>query len=415
MAPLPTDGGRVRGRPPRGHGGQRADTPTTATPSSPPATGMNEAADIAGEWLAEEAETSPWSRKVRMRIPLLPTGARSLPRPRRPGGVTWTRMTTWTSTSRRSAHPRTHRGDPAETHRDPLAEDHQDPLEDAHQVDPLEADHRAGEDPLHRADPAEALLEDPPGDPGDPPGNGDPDTTWRWIVYLRRRVQFLEREVDTGKGEMTRIARVAARAQRELDIAKIEMVKSASVATATQRLLDIARGETRSLNKVISGLQQRLDALEARGSVGSDHPPLESGSSDDSSGPGPDPGRPHARSGAPRSRPSASAPSLSAPSNHSAGRRNERVPPSSGSEEWRDEWLKADYHNRRARPRTPVHPRRPARAPEPIPMAGGRSGGLRDEVPGGDVEWDAGGGEDLDLDHGGIRHLPTARCTTGGR
>ena len=31
-------GGRVRGRPPRGHGGQRADTPTTVTPSSPPAT-----------------------------------------------------------------------------------------------------------------------------------------------------------------------------------------------------------------------------------------------------------------------------------------------------------------------------------------------------------------------------------------
>ena len=49
MAPLPTDGGRVRGRPPRGQGGQRTDTPTTATPSSPPATGMNEAADIAEE------------------------------------------------------------------------------------------------------------------------------------------------------------------------------------------------------------------------------------------------------------------------------------------------------------------------------------------------------------------------------
>ena len=161
LVPPPTDGGRVRGRPPRGHGGQRADTPTTVTPSSPPATGMNEAADIAEEWLVEEAETSPWSQKVGMRIPLLPTEARSLPRPRRPGGATWTRMTTWTSTSRRSAHPRTHRGDPAETQRDPLAEDHQDPLEDAHQVDPLEADHRAGEEPLDRADPAEALLEDP--------------------------------------------------------------------------------------------------------------------------------------------------------------------------------------------------------------------------------------------------------------
>ena len=132
----------------------------------------------------------------------------------------------------------------------------------------------------------------PPGDPNDPPGDGDPDATRRWIVYLRRRVQFLEREVDTGKGEMTRITRVAACAQRELDIAKIQMVKSASVATATQKLLDIARGETRSLNKVISGLQKRLDALEARGSVGSDHPPLESGSSDDGWGPGQGPGRP---------------------------------------------------------------------------------------------------------------------------
>ena len=63
---------------------------------------------IAEEWLAEEAETSPWSRKVRMRISLLPTGARSLPRPGRPGGATWTRMMTWTSTTRRSPHLRTH-------------------------------------------------------------------------------------------------------------------------------------------------------------------------------------------------------------------------------------------------------------------------------------------------------------------
>ena len=169
---------------------------------------------------------------------------------------------------------------------------------------------------------------------------------------------------------MTRIARVAAHAQRELDIAKIEMVKSAQVATATQKRLDIARGETRSLNKVISGLQRRLDALEARGSVGSHHQPLESGSSDDGWGPGPGPGRPHAPGGAPRSRLSASAPSLSAPSHHIVGRRKERVPPGSGSEDWRDEWLSAEYHNRRAPTRTLVRPRRPAPAPEPIPMAG---------------------------------------------
>ena len=193
---------------------------------------------------------------------------------------------------------------------------------------------------------------------------------------------------------MIRIARVVAGAQRELDIAKTEMVNIAKVATAAQRELDIARGETRLLNKVINGLQQRLDELEGPGSVGSDHPALESGSSDDGWGAGPGPGRAHAPGGAPRSRPRASAPSLSVPSHHSAGRRKERVPPGSGGEEWRDEWLSAEYHNRRAPSRTPVRPRRPAPAQEPVPMAGGRNGRLRDEVPGGDVEWDVGGCEE---------------------
>ena len=341
-------------------------------------------------------------------VPMEPEGEdEDLPPPHRSSESSETEMPRWgdmdedddmDSTTRRSPHPRTHRGDPAQTHRDPLAEDHLDPLEDAHRVDPLEADHRAGEDPLDRADLAEAPQEDPLGTLDDPPGDSDPDATRRWIVYLRRRVQSLQREVDTGKGEMTRIARVAARAQRELDIAKIEMVKSANVAAATQRQLDIARSETRQLNKVISGLQQRLDVLESRGSFGSDHPSLESGSSDDGWGPGPGPGRPHIPGGAPRGRPSASAPSLSPPSHHSAGRRNKRVPPGSGSEDWRDEWLSAEYHNCRAPPRTPVRPRRPAPAPESIPTAGGRYGGLRDEVPRGDVEWDVDGGEDLDLD-----------------
>ena len=213
---------------------------------------------------------------------------------------------------------------------------------------------------------------------------------------------------------MIRIARVAAGAQKELDIAKTEMVKIAEVATPAQRELDITRDETRLLNKVINGLQQRLDELEGRGSVGSDHPPLESGSSDDGWGPGPGPGRAHAPSGAPRSRPSASAPSLSAPSHHSPGRRNERVPPSSGSEEWRDETLIAEYHNRRAPQRTPVRPRRPAPAQEPIPMAGGRYGGLRDEVPGGDVEWDVGGGEE-DLEEFGIIPLRGVRRESAER
>ena len=200
---------------------------------------------------------------------------------------------------------------------------------------------------------------------------------------------------------MIRIPRVAAGAQKGLDIAKTEMVKITNVATAARRELDIARGETGLLNKVIDGLQQRLDELEGRGSFGSDHPPLVSGSSEDGLGPGPGPGRAQAPGGAPRSRPGASAPSLSAPSHHSAGRRNERVPPGSGSEEWRDEWLRAEYHNRRAPPRSPVRPRRPAPAHKPIPMVGGRYGGLRDEVPGGNVEWDVGVGEE-DLEEFGI-------------
>ena len=80
--------------------------------------------------------------------------------------------------------------------------------------------------------PAEALLEDPPRDPDGPQEDGDPEAAWRWIVHLRRRVQAREREVDTGKSEMIRIARVAAGAQRELDIARTEMVNIAKVATA---------------------------------------------------------------------------------------------------------------------------------------------------------------------------------------
>ena len=130
------------------------------------------------EWLAEEAEMSPWSRRVRVRIFPLPPGARNPPsaRRRRLGGATWTRMKTWTSVTRRNPRPRTHRGDPAEAHRDPLVADHKDPLEDAHR----EADPLAGEEPLDRAGLAEALLEDPLGTPTThqgtvtqmPPGGG---------------------------------------------------------------------------------------------------------------------------------------------------------------------------------------------------------------------------------------------------
>ena len=84
-----------------------------------------------------------------MGIPLLPTGIQSQLRAGQgqPSGVTWTRMMTWTSATRRSPHPRTHRGDAAETPQDLLAE--------------ARRDAQAEEDPLNLAGPAEALLEDP--------------------------------------------------------------------------------------------------------------------------------------------------------------------------------------------------------------------------------------------------------------
>ena len=52
----------------------------------------------------------------------------------------------------------------------------------------------------------------------------------------------------------------------------------------------------------------------------------------------------------------------------------------------------------RGRQYAPDAPHQPL---EPIPMAGRRYGGLRDEVPGRDVEWDIGGGEE-DLEEFGI-------------
>ena len=47
-------------------------------------------------------------------------------------------------------------------------------------------------------------------------------------------------------------------------------------------------------------------------------------------------------------------------------------------------------------------------------MAGGRYGGLRDEVPGGDVEWDIGRGEE-DLEEFGITPLRGVRWEAAER
>ena len=131
-------------------------------------------------------------------------------------------MTTWSSASRGSAHPRTPPrrpgGDPPGP---PGRRTFWTPWRTPTKWTPWRRTTGRGRTPLDRADPAEALLEDPLGDPDNPPGNGDPDTTWRWIVYLRRRVQLLELEVDTGKSEMARISHGRrARAQKDLDIAR---------------------------------------------------------------------------------------------------------------------------------------------------------------------------------------------------
>ena len=196
---------------------------------------------------------------------------------------------------------------------------------------------------------------------------------------------------------MIRIARVAAGAQKELDIAKTEMVKIAKVATAAQRELDIARGEARLLNKVINGLQQKLDELEGRGSVGSDHPPLESGSSDDCWGPGPGPQREPTPPAKPPGVAPAPVPPLSAPPLTTA-----RAAVTSACRPVVAVRSGVTSGSVRSTTTAVLHrPRRPAPAQEPIPMAGGCYGGLRDEVPRGDVEWDVGGGEE-DLEEFGI-------------
>ena len=170
------------------------------------------------------------------------------------------------------------------------------------------------------------------------------------------------------------------------------MARISGVAARAQKDLDIARAETKSLTNVVSGLQEEAGrAWKPVGTSGSGPPTpgvwlvgrrlgTRTRSRQDPTPPAEPPGV------APAPVPPLSPPPLTT----ARARRNESVPPGSGSEEWRDEWLSADYHNRRAPPRTPVRPRRPPPAPVPIPRAGGRYGGLRDEVPRGDVEWDVG-------------------------
>ena len=162
---------------------------------------------------------------------------------------------------------------------------------------------------------------------------------------------------------------------------KTETSKSATVAAKAQKELDIAKRGAKELSGVVTQLQRRLDRLEGLGSAGSDKAPLESGSSDDGWGPGPGPGRPRAPGGA---------------------RQSDHMPSGRGSGGERDEWLSADYRRRRDPLRTPVHPKRPKRAPEPAPPAYGRYGALRDEVPEEDMEWDIDGADGDPMEDFGI-------------
>ena len=141
---------------------------------------------------------------------------------------------------------------------------------------------------------------------------------WGWIGYLERRIWDFECEVQTNK---------------------IKIGKSPAVAAKAQKELDIGRFEARVLSGVVTKLQRWLDRLEDLRSDGSDRPaPLES-RSDDSWGPGPDPGRLRRCTEAPRRD--------HAPSTRGSARRSDPMPLRRSREEELNEWLSAYYHRRR--------------------------------------------------------------------
>ena len=212
----------------------------------------------------------------------------------------------------------------------------------------------------------------PPGPPDGPPGADVPEGTWRCIVFLRGKIQILERETETSENEAIRIAGVATKAQKEWDI---------------------ARAEIKLLSGTIKGLQRRLDRPEGIRSDGSDIPLLESGS-DNGWDPGPGPGRPPVHAVARRSHPSASAPS------HSGARRSDWMTSGRDHGGEQDEWLSEECRIRRGPLRITDAPRRPGRAPEPAPPRYGWYGALRDEVPERDHDWDIDAGDDPMEDYG---------------
>ena len=176
-------------------------------------------------------------------------------------------------------------------------------------------------------------------------------------MYLKRKIWSLEREAQINKIEISKSAAVAAKAQKELDIAKFEAGK---------------------LGGVVIQLQRRVDRLEDLESNGSDRPPpLESGS-DDSWGPGADPGGSRGRTEASRND--------HAPSTCGSAPQSNPLPPRRRGEEEGDGWLTADFRRRRDPLRTPVQLKRPRHAPKQAPPAYGRYRALRDGVPEKDME-----------------------------
>ena len=143
--------------------------------------------------------------------------------------------------------------------------------------------------------------------------------------------------------------------EREAQINKIEIGKSAAVTAKAQKELEIAKLAAEDMRGVVTKLQRRPDRLKDLRSDSSDRlPPLES-ASDDSWGPGPDPGRSRGRTEALESD--------HAPSSRGGALQSKLMHPRRSREEERDKWLSADYRRRPDPLQTPVQPKRPRHAP----------------------------------------------------
>ena len=151
--------------------------------------------------------------------------------------------------------------------------------------------------------------------------------------------------------------------EREARINKIEIGSRAAVAAKAQKELDVAKFEAGKLSGVVNKLARRLDRLRDLRSDRSNRPSTLELGSDNSWGPGPNPGRSCGRTGALRSD--------HVPSTHGSTRRSNPMPPGRSREEGKDKWLSADYRRCRDPLRTPVQPKRPRHAPGPAQPADG--------------------------------------------